>query len=119
MRGDQPVVSAASWMVRASVNAPNLTTIVSRFGAGLSARGPDHRLASLVGALVQGDDGLGGGIGAAQARDDRRRRLMVVLGPRRVDGDVAPHVADVVGGPEGLHDLGLAVDVALGGGAAD
>ena len=31
MRGDQPVVSAASWMVSASTR-PNLTTVVSRFG---------------------------------------------------------------------------------------
>src|ERR1700750_3308904 len=30
MRGDQPVVSAASWMVRASTG-PNLTTPLSRF----------------------------------------------------------------------------------------
>src|SRR3954466_836552 len=30
MRGDQPVVSAASWMVRASTG-PNLTTRLSRF----------------------------------------------------------------------------------------
>src|SRR3954471_1815022 len=36
MRGDQPVVSAASWMVRASTG-PNLTTRLSRFPVPSSA----------------------------------------------------------------------------------
>src|SRR3954447_150509 len=34
MRGDQPVVSAASWMVRASIRAPNPNTFVSRLRSG-------------------------------------------------------------------------------------
>src|SRR5688572_28253651 len=39
MRADQPVVSAASWMVRAScvMSSPNLTTTMSRFAAGGSS----------------------------------------------------------------------------------
>src|SRR4051795_5531442 len=92
MRGDQPVVSAASWMVRASVNAPNLTTIVSRFGGARSARGLQDGLAALVRRLVEGHDAFGRRVGVAQPRDDRGGRVLVIAGPRRIDGDRAAHV---------------------------
>src|SRR3954454_5320054 len=97
MRGDQPVVWAASWMVRASTN-PNLTTIVSRFGKqdppcgrailasgeGL-AGGEEDRRARLVLALVGPHDGeldLGG---VFQAREDLVEAHGVVAGPRLGD----------------------------------
>src|SRR5829696_692668 len=43
MRGDQPVVSAASWIVSASIlgaSVANPDTVVSRFGARLSVPEP-------------------------------------------------------------------------------
>src|SRR4051795_4907876 len=41
MRGDQPVVSAASWMVRASTG-PNLTTRLSRLAVPRTVSSPAH-----------------------------------------------------------------------------
>src|SRR5262245_24062469 len=102
MRGDQPVVSAASWMVRASVTAdqPYHDRVKVWAGcqpAGASAGRLQDRRAVLVAALVEGDDGLRGRVGVAQAGDDRARGLARVAVPRLLDGDRAADVADVGG----------------------
>src|SRR4051795_13619633 len=47
MRGDQPVVSAASWMVNASTG-PNLTTRLSRFGVSSAAPPVAHGGVAMV-----------------------------------------------------------------------
>ena len=96
-------------MVRASVTAQPyhgcvkvLPPAVSRSRAGWS-RAP-------CGRARKRDDGLGRGIGAAQARDDRRRRLLRVAVPGLLDGD---RRADFVGRPEGLDErIGALVEMA-------
>src|SRR2546423_1138057 len=78
MRDDQPVVSAASWMVSASTRH-NLIKVVSRFGR------LEDRLAALVALLVEPDHRADRVVGAAQARDDLAGLQAVVVVPRRAD----------------------------------
>src|SRR4051812_21357926 len=117
MRGDQPVVSAASWMVRASTRR-NLTTRLSRFRdppavrwapvagpgprpRGAAARGgaggalrrlgrQEHRLAVLVRALVQAHRGEQRLVRAGEAFEDRVERHGVVALPGLLDPDLRP-----------------------------
>src|SRR4051794_23776118 len=106
MRADQPVVSAASWMVSASTRH-NLIKVVSRFGTpavaprlparrfagappsrgGLLGRGQDA-LARLVALLVEADHRLDRVVGAAEPRDDVARLHLVVALPRGLDVDL-------------------------------
>src|SRR5204862_3827007 len=96
MRDDQPVVSAASWMVSASTR-PNLIKLVSRFGRGEDA------LAVLGALLVEPHHRADRVVGVAQALDDLARLHRAVAVPRRLD-------VDFRGGRGGA----LALDRALG-----
>src|SRR3954466_2377041 len=100
MRGDQPVVSAASWMVRASTR-PDLTTLLSRFRAwtrprpqsspGLRGLGREEdRLAVLVLGLVEPYRGEHRRVGVLQAPEHLVERHRVVALPRRLDVDLGP-----------------------------
>src|SRR3954451_17469995 len=127
MRGDQPVVSAASWMVRASTR-PNLTTLLSRFPRGGGGGGgraalrrlgrQQDRLPALVLALVQahgGDDRL---VGALEAREDLVERHLVVARPRRLDVDLGAGGGLPAGARDRRPPLGLGLGLADPGGLA-
>src|SRR3954454_24114832 len=108
MRDDQPVVSAASWMVSASTG-PNLIKVVSRFGR------LQDGLAALGALLVETDHRADGVVGALQPLDDVSGLHRVVALPRRVHVDLGPGVR----GALGLHAGRLSGDVArLGGDGA-
>src|SRR3954453_19555770 len=88
MRGDQPVVSAASLMVRASIrSATNLITVVSRLCGDRLGRDEDLAPAAVL-ALVEPDDRAQRGIGSDQPLED------VVLGHRVVAVPRRGHVDD-------------------------
>src|SRR3954453_10937667 len=123
MRGDQPVVSAASWMVRASTR-PNLTTLLSRFPrrrgrAALRRLGRQQdRLAALVLALVQahgGDDRL---VGALEAREDLVKRHLVAARPPPLGVDRGAGAGLRAGARDRRRPLGLALGLAERGGLA-
>src|SRR6188768_3090793 len=106
MRGDQPVVRAASWMVSASTSQPYHDRVkvhqaspslwegdpgLRRGRSGVRrglAGGEEDRLARLVAALVGAHDRqlhLGG---ALQAGEDLVEAHLVVAGPRLGDVDL-------------------------------
>src|SRR4051812_30485957 len=96
MRADQPVVSAASWMVSASTR-PNLIKVVSRFCRG------QNRLAALVALLVEPDHRAHGLVGVTQAVDDLARLHPVVAVPRCVDAQLRAGVGGALA--RGVDDL--------------
>src|SRR3954447_13602609 len=114
MRADQPVVSAASWMVSASTRH-NLIKVVSRFSPdGLPGRREDA-LARLVVLLVEADHRLDGVVGAVEPRDDVARLHLVVALPRRVDVDLGARRGRALALDRGL---GLALGLAQARGLA-
>src|SRR5438067_1982608 len=80
MRGDQPVVSAASWMVSASMVT---RSTLPRLCQGLLGRAED-RLALLGLLLVEADHRAGRGVGLAEAADDVAGLHRAVALPRLV-----------------------------------
>src|SRR3954447_6109208 len=111
MRADQPVVSAASWMVSASTR-PNLIKVVSRFGR------LEDRLALLARLLVEPDHGPGGRVGRAHAVDDVGRLHVVVGGPGGVDVDLGARRGRALAPDRRLLVLALAQTGGLPGGRA-
>ena len=110
--GDQPVVSAASWMVSASCDAHNLTKVVSRF---VTAHGPRPWRRGCCGGclwvlLVEADHRADRGVGDSPTRQDDLGRLhLVVAVPGRRDADLGAGG----GGALALDDVGL-LGLALG-----
>src|SRR3954451_18883901 len=105
MRGDQPVVSAASLMVRASIAGRNLTTVVSRFDGDLFG-GEDDLAPAAVGVLVEPDDRPQCRIGADQPLEDLvlGHRVVALPGLGHLDRRARPRAAGVL--------LGLALGLA-------
>src|SRR3954451_4255155 len=115
MRGDHPVVAAASWMVRASTG-PTLPTLCQGSGGHERARPRrsigrrDDRGRVEVQLLVEADARVRGRVGAAQAGDDLLRAHGPVARPRLVDRDLGARV----GGALALDELvGLLLRVTL------
>src|SRR3954453_19981148 len=125
MRGDQPVVSAASWMVRASTG-PNLTTRLSRFpwfhpcalrrGCAGRLRRQEDRLPVLVQTLVEPHRRDGRVVGRLAPGADLVERHGVVALPRRLDMDLRPGAGGRADARGGRGALGRALRLAGRGG---
>src|SRR3954454_19636095 len=116
MRGDQPVVSAASLMVRASIAGRNLTTVVSRFCDDLFG-GQDDLAPAPMGVLVEPDDRPQRRIGSDEPVEDLVLGHRSVAVPRLRDLDRRPRARAAArqGLPSGLR-LWLGRGLGLGPG---